>query len=73
MPTINLGPKVPARAVAAGPRWSCAVFGTSLRCWGENGLANQLGSRKVGMENWGDDPGELPAPVEFSATEDKAR
>ena len=73
MPTINLGPKLPARAVAAGPRWSCAVFGTSLRCWGENGLANQLGSRKVGMENWGDDPGELPVPVEFSAPGDKAR
>ncbi|NQW61188.1 MAG: hypothetical protein HQ461_00030, partial [Deltaproteobacteria bacterium] len=73
MPTINLGPKLPARSVAAGPRWSCAVFGTSLRCWGENGLANQLGSRKVGMENWGDDPGELPVQVQFSASDDATR
>ena len=73
MATINLGPQLPARSVAAGPRWSCAVFGTSLRCWGENGLGNQLGNRKVGMENWGDDPGELPAAVEFSAPTDKAR
>ena len=73
MATINLGPKLPALSVAAGPRWSCAVFGTSLRCWGENGLANQLGSRKVGMENWGDDPGELPVQVQFSASEDGTR
>jgi alpha-tubulin suppressor-like RCC1 family protein len=73
MATINLGPKLPARSVAAGPRWSCAVFGTSLRCWGENGLSNQLGSSKAGMENWGDDPGELPAAVEFSAPTDEAR
>ncbi len=73
MPTINLGPKLPARAVAAGPRWSCAVFGTSLRCWGENGLANQLGSNKVGMENWGDDAGELPVPVQLSGADDGAR
>ncbi len=73
MATISLGSQLPARSVAAGPRWSCAVFGTSLRCWGENGLANQLGTQKVGMENWGDDPGELPAAVEFSAPTDKAR
>lgn len=73
MATINLGPKLAARSVAAGPRWSCAVFGSSLRCWGENGLGNQLGNRKVGMENWGDDPGEQPMAVEFSLSGVEAR
>lgn len=73
LPSINLGPKLRAVAVAAGPRWSCAVFATSLRCWGENGLGNQLGNPKVGMENWGDDPGELPVPVVFSSSGESAR
>jgi alpha-tubulin suppressor-like RCC1 family protein len=73
MPTINLGPKLAARSVAAGPRWSCAVFGSSLRCWGENGLGNQLGNRRIGMENWGDDSGEEPVAVEFSLSGVEAR
>ena len=73
LPTIQLGEKLRATAVAAGSRWSCAVFGTSLRCWGENGLSNQLGNPTIGMENWGDDPSETPLPVLFRAPSTVAR